>query len=256
MKRAFTLLELLVCVALISLLLALTLPGLARARASARAAACGSNVRQLAIAVQMYAQENRGLCVPGASDFLANLHRWHGERATTTVPFDGTRGPLLPFLGGEQTIRSCPSFEPEAGGTLAFERGCGGYGYNNAYLGVRLRHARTGPLAIETDRLGAALDRVPQPAATLMFADAAFLTTGLVEYSFAEPRFHPTTGTRADPSIHFRHLRRASVAWADGHVTRESRAFSWSSGLYADHVERRDLGWFGAADDNRLFDLE
>lgn len=256
MRRGFTLLELLVCSAIIALLLALTLPGLANARAGARAATCGSSIRQLAIAVQLYAQENRGLCVPGASDFLQNLHRWHGRRTTTSVPFDGTRGPLHQFLGGEQAVRSCPSFEPEVGGTVAFERGCGGYGYNNAYLGVRLRGLRTGTQSVETDRLGAALDRLPQPAATVMFADTAFLTAGLVDYSFAEPRFHPTTGTRADPSIHFRHLRRAGVAWADGHVTRESRTFSWSSGLYADHAERRDLGWFGEADDNRFFDLE
>ncbi len=79
--------------------------------------------------------------------------------------------------------------------------------------------------------------------------------SGLIEYSFAEPRFHPQFGSRADPSIHFRHHKNANVAWCDGHVSPQTRTFTWSSGVYEGDPDRCDIGWFGQADDNSLFDL-
>ena len=86
--------------------------------------------------------------------------------------------------------------------------------------------------------------------------DSAFAAEALIEYSFAEPRFHPQYGGRADPSIQFRHDRTTHAAWCDGHVTPERRTFTWSSGLYSLHPDRFDLGWFGTADDNSVFDLQ
>ncbi|KPK38519.1 MAG: hypothetical protein AMJ65_12765 [Phycisphaerae bacterium SG8_4] len=59
MKRAgFTLLELLVVLAVIALLLALTTTALRAFRERTRAVACRSNVRQLALGLFMYASEN------------------------------------------------------------------------------------------------------------------------------------------------------------------------------------------------------
>lgn len=59
--RAFTLLELLIVVAVIALLLGILLPSLAAARESARAAACASNLRQIVHACTMYADANHQL---------------------------------------------------------------------------------------------------------------------------------------------------------------------------------------------------
>jgi prepilin-type N-terminal cleavage/methylation domain-containing protein/prepilin-type processing-associated H-X9-DG protein len=58
--RAFTLVELLVVVCIISVLMALLLPALGRARRQARSAACLSNLRQFAAIYHGYVSENRG----------------------------------------------------------------------------------------------------------------------------------------------------------------------------------------------------
>ncbi len=251
-RRGFSLVELLVSAGIVVFLVGVLLPGLSHAREQAKAACCRSNIRQLALANGLYAQESGGVYVPGASEFLSNLHRWHGERSTLYEPFVSARGPLVPYLGPERAIHDCPAFVPDSKG---FEAGNGGYGYNNAYVGVRTATDRHGKVNVVSDLAGAMADRVKHPGETVMSTDSAFANTGLIEYSFAEPRFHPSNRSRADPSIHFRHARIANVAWCDGHVSGERRTFTWSSGIYKGDPARLGLGWFGETDDNGLFDL-
>ncbi len=57
-RFGFTLIELLVVIAIIAILAAILFPVFARARAKAQQASCLSNVKQLADAVLMYAQDN------------------------------------------------------------------------------------------------------------------------------------------------------------------------------------------------------
>ena len=56
-SKGFTLIELLVVIAIIAILAAILFPVFARARAKAQQTACLSNVKQLTLAVLMYAED-------------------------------------------------------------------------------------------------------------------------------------------------------------------------------------------------------
>ncbi len=62
--KAFTLIELLVVIAIIGILAAMVFPVFARARESARKAVCLSNVKNIALAVQMYLADNNDTLPP------------------------------------------------------------------------------------------------------------------------------------------------------------------------------------------------
>lgn len=72
-RNGFTLVELLVVVGIISLLIAMLLPALNAAMEAAKTVACASNMRQTAMAVHMYAQENKGQ-LPYAFNYGTNYN--------------------------------------------------------------------------------------------------------------------------------------------------------------------------------------
>ncbi|MGI6494656.1 MAG: DUF1559 domain-containing protein [Kiritimatiellia bacterium] len=259
-SSAFTLVELLVVVAIIGLLVASATMGVRMAMENARRAQCASNLRQLFIANTAYASET-GHYVPAASTSWSgrDLERWHGYRESLRKPFVGELGPLADYLDAKG-IRMCPScrfHNDHLAPGDNFELGCGGYGYNLVGVGSRLYlDGMTGPAFVE----GMPFDGIADPANTAMFADAAYLRPGgkkgrdsLIEYSFIEPYhwvFAPGTESSAvsEPTVHFRHRNHANVVWCDGHVGAVKM-----ENLPAKRYVRARLGWIGP-DDNSLMD--
>lgn len=72
--RAFTLVELLVVVGIIGLLVSILMPSLQKARRAANTAACLSNLRQLGLAMTIYATENKGTIV--GAGMTSGRHAW------------------------------------------------------------------------------------------------------------------------------------------------------------------------------------
>ncbi len=67
-RHGFTLIELLVVISIISILAAILLPALARAREAAYRSSCSNNLRQIGLAFQMYAGERDGRLPAGATN--------------------------------------------------------------------------------------------------------------------------------------------------------------------------------------------
>jgi len=80
MKRAFTLLELLVVIAIIAILAALLLPALSAAKQKAQRIGCMNNLRQLSLACKMYADDSHGELVSswpiGWDNYPVNPYSW------------------------------------------------------------------------------------------------------------------------------------------------------------------------------------
>lgn len=244
-RRGFTLVELLVVMAVVAILAGLLFAALGGVRERGQSAQCLSNLRQLAAANVAYASENGGRYV-FAQD-TTNTIRWHGVRASGGEAFDPQTGPLARYLGGEGRVKECPALRGALGeAESAFnESGAGGYGYNAAYIGG----TPADPFVAEQ------MANVPKPGSTMMFADCALPTgAGLQEYPFAEPFQSVDYAGRLRgnlaPSVHFRHQERANVVWCDGHATSEPPARLGVMNRYGGDAARWKVGWFGPLDEN------
>jgi prepilin-type N-terminal cleavage/methylation domain-containing protein/prepilin-type processing-associated H-X9-DG protein len=209
-RHAFTLLELLVVVAVIALLAAMLLPALSRAKQSAWQVYCGNNLRQLAMATQLYWHENDNEAFRWREGQIdgGDLY-WFGwlERGPEGMrEFDVTRSVLWPYLqsGG---IELCPSFN---------------YGYSRYKLkatGASYGYGYNIHLSSPADQPPVKVSSIRRPSTIALFADCAQINTFQPPATPANPLLEEFYYiNRYEPTAHFRHLKQVNIAFMDGHV--------------------------------------
>ncbi len=256
--RAFTLVELLVVIGIISILIAMLLPALNAARAAAQATACASNMRQIALAARMYANENGGR-VPYAIDFDSNPYRTFFSLLTPQlhVPFNldyqinhiGSNSPWL-----EQSVFVCPSDDSTvtASGPLYHEGGRCSYAVNG-YVTDLYSPADKSIFGNGNNRGTLRLSQIRLPTTTILLMEAhgnnnkyGYGGTYTVKRygvgsTYAYTR--QSLGIAADmgkQGYHSRHNQRGVNNWAfvDGHVER----MNWAQTIAPRNLWETDAG--------------
>jgi prepilin-type processing-associated H-X9-DG protein len=166
-----TLVELLVVIAIIALLAAILFPVLAKAREKARQTSCLSNLRQLATAGTLYADDYDGYYTRGQFWPFTSVHTWMNA--------------LEPYMKNTQ-ILVCPS--AKRGPDLY------SYGYNIAFWGAG--DLLDGMHGIN-DRVPVNEANVPLPSETLWIVDFERYWGCGLEYGYEQPELRHNEGANA-----------------------------------------------------------
>src|ERR1051326_2629835 len=98
-KIGFTLIELLVVIAIIAILAGLLLPALSRAKAKGKQASCYNNLKQMGLAMIMYADDSNGLIPRGNEPYWWQIY----------IPYLGGTAPKLDQYGRIK-VYTCQSY--------------------------------------------------------------------------------------------------------------------------------------------------
>jgi prepilin-type N-terminal cleavage/methylation domain-containing protein/prepilin-type processing-associated H-X9-DG protein len=215
----FTLIELLVVIAIIAILAAILFPVFSRVREKARQISCGSNLRQVQLAIAQYAQD------------YDERHptTWFGDANASSPGYYQWQEAVLPYVKNDQlfvcpsasAIRYVPDTNPLGVDDPLPPRG--GYAGNNAYWSGL---CDTGIVANNPFgfRFLAAID---EPATTFMVWDsAASGSPGRFQEGWRDGAAQPTTvNWSANPPrlaptgvVGGRHIEGANFSYVDGHM--------------------------------------
>ncbi len=208
--RGFTLIELLVVIAIIAILAALLLPALARAKVAAKNTACKSNLRQLGIALQAFADDEE--LYPYSADFQTGK-MWYDY--------------IGPYRLGRDKVLDCPGFKGKNSfvwfpGFIAWT---GSYGYNafgtratniSAYAAIsELGLGSPRGTMPNVDYYRIPPSRVREPSDMLAIGDSMNTPFYGASVNAVDMFLTLISGSHVAP---YRHNNGANVAFCDGHV--------------------------------------
>lgn len=210
--RAFTLVELLAVLAVIALLLGLLLPVLSRAAESGRSVKCMSNLKQLALAANLYAQTYQVYPPAVHYENTAGVFRtiaWDFEQVGTEVK-PGAMWQFLDTDGGE--VQQCPSYHgPSTFGSDPYT----GYNYNTTYIGAEGKFPFTG---WDHVRWGVPYAAHKRTSTTVVFGEGGWKSGANKFMRAPSNKVEGNLWTIYAGGQAFRHHRSTNVAYLDGHV--------------------------------------
>ena len=250
----FTVVELVVVVAITALLLSILMPALASVRASGRGAVCISNLRQMAIAAQRYALEYQ---------FFPPAIRYENDGEFTNVAWDWittydrviSPGPLWQFTDDPDRVQQCPEY----GGKTNFAERFTGYNYNTTYIGGESSFPHTG---WEPFCRGVRYSVCRRTARVAIFGDGGvvgsiankFMRAPLNRPQECPPSAQGGLGVVYGGGQAFRHQHATYVAYLDLHVAAAHDPFR---GVHATEGLLETLGYPDngfLSDDDRAYD--
>jgi prepilin-type processing-associated H-X9-DG protein/prepilin-type N-terminal cleavage/methylation domain-containing protein len=214
---AFTLLELLVVIAIIGMLAGLLLPVLSRAKMRAQRITCVSNLKQFAVALQLYAGDFGdhlppnldGQHIPLGQTWVEGWLGLPGPDRTNTAYLQ--RSLVGPYLGNNVALWCCPSVKsvPVAGVTQPRVRTVS----LNCFMGSPVKS----PAAATYTKLSELVQPPPARALTFLEEKVETINDGsfAIQWDFDEK--NPAAWTLRDkPEV--LHTGSGNVSFADGHV--------------------------------------
>jgi prepilin-type N-terminal cleavage/methylation domain-containing protein len=136
-SKGFTLVELLVVISVTAVLMAILMPALSKAQQQGKTVVCLSNLRQMAIASQVYINNNDGYYpIAYMYKFTGSMFVSYAWDFTSIKNWDTLEQEVIPGLlwQGEtiEKIQQCPSFK---GSHNWLVDPYTGYNYNTSYIG-------------------------------------------------------------------------------------------------------------------------